>query len=555
MLRTEIIEETVSSLAGIELVENFSINDNMILEGKIAVSMEGLDKELQFDVIIYSQYPFKIRDVDSIRFLNSELRDYNHIMSDGSLCVHSEHSNDIKEKLIYDFAALKAWIRKYFINKETDFHYEHIILPQPRQDFTLQHYYLFSETNYVFKKNEFGYFGYSEINNGDVRSTKINNFIIQNFSNQYNKKVCDVDWSIYLKSLSKETGLYFFIEKAPTQGRFSFESWGELKTLLSQDSIEFLHTVEKKNLVLKNKVIPILLGYKISETEIHWQAILLEIGQFPIYGEKVNNQFITKIDDEANIDWASTKNCSPKYFFGRGKLNDIITKSNILIIGVGAIGSIVAKTLTRGGCSKLNLLDYDIKEPDNICRSEYLFITGITDKTQELKSELQSISPFMNCGIVPFDVCDWFNYFIKSDTETVSSKTNLLKVLKSYDLIIDCTADNDLLYSLQQLQLNTSILNVSISNHAKHLVCGVEANRYEFIMNQFQNVLKFDLEDLHNPTGCWSPTFKASYNDINLLVQYFIKHINLKFDGKNGLRNFVIETSNQDLFQIKLKEF
>ena len=32
-------------------------------------------------------------------------------------------------------------------------------------------------------------------------------------------------------------------------------------------------------------------------------------------------------------------------------------------------------------------------------------------------------------------------------------------------------------------------------------------------------------KDLYNPTGCWSPTFKASYNDISSKVQYALKHI------------------------------
>ena len=75
-------------------------------------------------------------------------------------------------------------------------------------------------------------------------------------------------------------------------------------------------------------------------------------------------------------------------------------------------------------------------------------------------------------------------------------------------------------------------------------------------MNQFQNVLKFDIDDLHNPTGCWNPTFKASYNDINVLVQNAIKHINLRFAEKQkSLKNFVLETEVENNFNIKLKEF
>ena len=37
----------------------------------------------------------------------------------------------------------------------------------------------------------------------------------------------------------------------------------------------------------------------------------------------------------------------------------------ILIIGVGAIGSMVAKTLAKGGCRHIDIVDYDVKEPSS----------------------------------------------------------------------------------------------------------------------------------------------------------------------------------------------
>jgi hypothetical protein len=36
-----------------------------------------------------------------------------------------------------------------------------------------------------------------------------------------------------------------------------------------------------------------------------------------------------------------------------------------------------------------------VKEPENVCRSEYYFETGITNKVDELGSHLTSISPFV----------------------------------------------------------------------------------------------------------------------------------------------------------------
>jgi molybdopterin/thiamine biosynthesis adenylyltransferase len=325
---------------------------------------------------------------------------------------------------------------------------------------------------------------------------------------------------------------------------------------LPQDFLKFLHSIEKNTHKEKGKHLPLFVGYNISETEIHWQVIMLELGNFPIYGEKINKQWISMIDGDRDINWVMTKNCSYKYFFGRGKLNNKLTDGKILIIGIGAIGSILAKTLARSGCTKIDFIDYDVKEPENVCRSEYSFVTGITNKTNDLINEMCLISPFFEPAHGGYDFSEAFDFLIKSNLTDTTAKIEIEKYLNEYDVIFDCTADNDLLYVLSRLNINSTLLNFSISNHAKQFVCAAEQNRYDFICTQFNgNTLIFDVDDLYNPTGCWSPTFKASYNDINTLVQFAIKHVNLKFEQGKALRNFVIETDNTDCLNIKLKEF
>jgi len=238
---------------------------------------------------------------------------------------------------------------------------------------------------------------------------------------------------------------------------------------------------------------------------------MLEFGNFPIYGEKVNKQWLTMIDSNRAIDWAMTRNCSNKYFFGRGSLNKKLTNGKILIIGIGAIGSIIAKTLVRSGCTKVDFIDYDVKEPENVCRSEYSFSTGISNKTNDLINELCLISPYFEPTNGGYDYSEAFDFYIKSHLTDVTLKTDIEKRLNEYDVIFDCSADNDLLYVLSQLTINSTLLNLSISNNAKQIGVCCRKNRYDFIITQFNgNVLKFDVDDLYNPTGCWNPTFKAS---------------------------------------------
>ena len=74
-----------------------------------------------------------------------------------------------------------------------------------------------------------------------------------------------------------------------------------------------------------------------------------------------------------------------------------LANKKMLIMGVGAIGSILAETLTRCGAKNLTLYDIDNKEPGNVCRSAYPFYTGIIEKTLDITSLLTQISPHVEC--------------------------------------------------------------------------------------------------------------------------------------------------------------
>ncbi|SIT17070.1 ThiF family adenylyltransferase [Belliella pelovolcani] len=549
------INTVVESIPDVKIVKPF-VQSKIDIEGCVTVFVEGLEQPLEFNVTIHPQYPFKSHETETIKFSNDDLIEHKHIMQNGAICIHTAHTPVLSQKLIYDIESVKAWIKKYYINKESDNHYEHLIVPQ--KAFNENHFvYFFNEVDYTFHKNQFGFVDYSIMNNGVFHKESIQSSIFQSFLSKDRKKIIDVDWNFQLKNLPKSTGLFIFVKDAPSKNqRWVFDEWKDFEAILPQDFLKFLHNVQERLVKKEAKLLPLFVGYNISETEIHWQAIILEIGNFPIYGEKINKQWFTKISEVKSIDWAMTRNCSYRYFFGRGKLSDRITESKILIIGIGAIGSIVAKTLVRCGCRKLGFIEYDVKEPENVCRSEYSFFTGITNKTNDLLNELCLVSPFFEPVNGGYDYSEAFDFFIKSHLADTSIKAEMKKHLDNYDIIIDCSTDNDLLYVLSQLNINSTLLNLSISNHAKHLVCATEHNRYEFITSQFGgNILKFDVDDLHNPTGCWSPTFKASYNDINVLVQTAIKQINLKLEQEKTLRNFVIETDDMGGFNIKIKEF
>lgn len=546
------VHSIISGLDKVFIEEPFVVDQDANAVGKVKVIYNDNGDCLNFGVKILPEYPLKRLNAEAITFYNKELMECGHVMGDGSICIHTSHSFDLKKKLEIDFASLIRWIKRYFVDKEHDAHYEHIIM-QPLK-YKEQHYsFIFTDVDHAFQRNDFGFFDYAEIHEGMYHDTKINNHIILNFKDKHSKFLASSKWGTAYTNLptaSIRFGLYIFIDQPPAvQNRFIISNWSDLQDKVPSEFFLFLHGLQQNNQKAKGAPIPLIIGYKISEAEIHWQSTMLEFGEFPIGHEKVNQKWEGFFVDQ-KIEWIMTRNSSYKYFFGRGKFTDKISDAKILIIGTGAIGSMVATTLVRGGCKSLDIIDFDVKEPENVCRSEYAFSNGITNKVNELKKIVTSISPFVEVRIMD-------NQFFHLHTKIFNSAQDLKsleKALNQYDLIFDCSTDNDLMYILGQLSLK-QLITMSITNNAQALVCGAESNHYTWVMNQYENVLGNDIEDTYNPTGCWSPTFKASYNDISVLVQYALKHINVKLGQVNELRNFVIETDGTNGFHTKLVEF
>lgn len=289
------INTAIESILDVKLIKPFE-QGKFDIEGCISVFVDGLEQPLNFDVSISPQYPFKSHDTETIKFSNDDLLEYKHIMGNGSICIHTAHSPLLSEKLGYDIASLKAWIKKYYINKDTDTHYEHLIVSE--KVFKSNHFaFFFNEVEYTFSKNQYGFIDYSTLSSGVFYKDKINSNIVQKFYDRNRKILADVKWNFQLKSFPVSFGLFIFLKDAPSKNqRWIFDNWKEFETLLPQDFLKFLHSIEKNATKEKGKHLPLFVGYNITDAEIHWQVIMLEIGNFPIYGEKVNQQWLTMID-------------------------------------------------------------------------------------------------------------------------------------------------------------------------------------------------------------------------------------------------------------------
>lgn len=521
MIEENAIKEVIDSHSFVELKGDIK-EDNSYKIFLIDVQTEEGQPPLQWEVRIAPFYPFKVDNSESIHFFNISLIAYPHIMRSGFLCLHTPKVENPKEQFKIDILRLKEWVDKYYVRKEKDEHYEELVVAHNLIG-DIYYNFLYTDTNKEFPKNDYGTVDLTMLVPGVHDGKRMDTFLANTFHSKRSGEEYVCQWGKGNKKQMHFEGIYCFLEQAPSlYDKFVLELYNDMSSLFSWSQMQFIY--ERSLNKEKAQRVPLFCGYRIPNGEMRWQVAMLKADDFPIKSEKVKcggRPIINHSYTKTLIDWASSYNCSYDYFFGRGCLPSSLAEKKILIIGIGAIGSIVAKTLARSGSKYLGLYDVDLKEPGNICRSEYDFLSGISDKSYELSSILQSISPFVQCEISPKALDSWIKLTMDND----ETKNAIQEILNRYDIIFDCSTDDGMMYVLDKLKLRSKLINISISNHANELVCAMGNNITETVKFIFTQIIKYDTLDMFYPTGCWSPTFKASYNDIAAKLQLALKHI------------------------------
>lgn len=525
------------------------------LDGEIAVSSKSLEfslliqtqegeAPLSWKVSIMPPYPMKVNGHETIRFINKDLLSFPHIMEEGNLCLHTVDELTAELQFRQDLIQLKSWVDKYYVNKEMDAHYENLVV-NPTTVEGVEYHFLFTALKDEFAIGDYGIVRLCPLLNGSKRETKTSTYLTCGFKSSRVFKSAEnlCDWSsYYLYSFNYEFGAYCMLTNAPERhSKFILENFVDLNPIFTQAQKDFIYKVIKNPLIKDAVLYPLFCGYKTPDNRTYWQVILLDTTQPPIKGIKHSTStgpvWLTTFT-QANIHWANTVDASFEYFFGRGAMPRKLSGKKFFIIGLGAVGSIVAKTLTRCGARYIDVYDFDVREPGNVCRSEYEVFNGIGDKSSELQVLLYRVSPFVTCGVRNF----LFDYLAKS-----LNPGKVRDVLNEYDVIFDCTTDNHLMVLLDSLSLKAQVVNLSITNHAKELTCVFSPQIARCIELLYNELLIQDESDMFNPSGCWNPTFKASYNDISLMVQFALKHIIRMLSSLEPLSNFYLDEKEGSL--------
>lgn len=350
-------------------------------------------------------------------------------------------------------------------------------------------------------------------------------------------------WGKYLSKTNISTPInapWILLDQLPVINEWQApETLGDLIDVCNNQNIDIMDILKntfskirdgKRHLFLIGFPIPKFFGgdFKI----IFWKALFLPVVS---YGKKTANGFRNNqsgwwfrdkreiLRRNMKLDWIVSENWNQEEITQRGKMNDILLRKKILLVGTGCIGASIAEILVRSGVYNLTIVDSDIFEIGNLSRHVLNLNNVGQSKESALCSYLNSLNPHTNVKVI--------NEKLTIDEE-IKSNIELYK----YDIIVDCTGEDNVLDIFENMvfKKNCILVSVSVGLGAKRLyITLTKGNTFQFdsfhkLISPYIQSEKFLFSDYdlpRNGTGCWHPTFPGRSDDVWIAAATAVKVI------------------------------
>lgn len=311
-----------------------------------------------------------------------------------------------------------------------------------------------------------------------------------------------------------------------------------------------IHALKSKSRIL------LLIGFPIpfveggEQVRMHWQPILLPKLSNPTMQPKgfrhpVDHDLKTTLVGNKPIEWQSSRNWDFDERSSRGILEAGFPFQKITIIGVGSVGAPVAEILSRGSKCDLDIIDPEPFEIGNMIRHSLTSSDIGSTKSDALARHLEKSNP---------------NAIVRSFSErfTRLSQYNLA----DRDLVIDCTAEDDVLraFSTTEFGESTVVASVSIGYKAKRLYIYTSiGKRFSFanFSKEINPWMELEQEETSlddfpwDAVGCWHPVFPANVSDVCLLSAVAVQSILSQKPTCTGALRVFEQTSSGEVRLIK----
>jgi len=340
-------------------------------------------------------------------------------------------------------------------------------------------------------------------------------------------------------------------------------TWGQLRQLCTDQGFDLdMHLRTLINNIRDGDEHPLLIGFPIpkmvgeSPYQFHWLTLSLPILS---YGKLVPNGFRPNeqgywhrdrnslLTNTTSLNWVESENWNDEQLTSRGRLPISLFTKKFALIGVGALGSAISEMLVRGGVRNLALVDPDILTAGNLVRHTLTMIDINKNKARALADRLNLINPHAKI------------HAIRSNFPSLEGEE--LRIIEDSEVIIDCTASNEVLHTLNAFAKNGDgmIFSFSIGFRSSRLYCfAVQQNKYNDSMfhKNFEPWQEKESKEISSEgfpregIGCWHPVFPARSDDIWIMASTIMKYIEDVSAGVVQLPDFAVFTQerNEGLF-------
>jgi ThiF family len=246
----------------------------------------------------------------------------------------------------------------------------------------------------------------------------------------------------------------------------------------------------------------------------------------------------------AGLQWAESQNWHPDELATRGRLPTDLTAARTLLIGAGALGSVVGELLVRSGIINVTVVDAERLVAGNLVRHTLTAEQIGQFKADAVAARLNVASPSAVAIAEP-----------KLAESVVSTA-----YLAAFELVIDTTGDHRILELLAEVPASRSVtyVSVAVTLHARRLIAYLSRGT-RFPLNAFdaafepyrQDELERDEERPMEGIGCWHPVFPARADEMALMASTAIGLLDDTWpiaEGSSALHVFERQTDEQGRF-------
>ncbi len=354
---------------------------------------------------------------------------------------------------------------------------------------------------------------------------------IARFHDQKDRIIRTPEWSAMMHNRKQTSNaLWLMLEHLPVLAPWQAPTrWYQLNSLLSDQGISLEKIFTEAGIFIRRnrfKLTPsfLLLGFPLAEKigsapfRLHWLALKCPYLSHKSYrrdGFRVSERNHRRWDAEAavstqNLYWLQSSNWAPDQVRTRGGAEDEMKQKQVLIIGAGALGSAISDNLLRMGICRMGIMDHDTVAMGNLSRH-------VLDMSSVGRSKASALAEHLNRTMPDARVRAFNSAFPPENLQTSQA-------IKNYDVIIDCTADDDVLRALSLFEWPEEklFISLSISWQAEGLFAFAASEaRFPVVdaLAHFDKSPAPPIAELDRHTegmGCWHAVFPATAADIQL---------------------------------------